>query len=194
MKFTTLWHHVYDVDRLREAYFSLKRHAAPGVDRETWESYGEDLEASLRDLSGRLRRGAYRAKPVLRVHIPKADGRQRPIGIPVLEDKIVQRATVEVLQAVYEADFLGFSYGFRPGRSCQDAIAAIFWTVAGTRTKRRWALDADLKAAFDRADHDHILIDTNPTDHGDNTACHGIMDCLADVLNFGLGVDQAHHF
>jgi len=93
------------------AYFSIKREAAPGVDGETWRHYGESLEANLRDLSGRLKRGAYRAKPVRRVYIPKADGRQRPLGVTALEDKIVQRATVEVLNAIYETDFLGFSYG-----------------------------------------------------------------------------------
>jgi retron-type reverse transcriptase len=95
LRFTSLWHHVYNVDRLRLAYKRLKRRAAPGVDGETWRHYGEDLEANLQDLSGRLRRGAYRAKPVKRTYIPKADGRERPIGIPALEDKIVQRASVE---------------------------------------------------------------------------------------------------
>ena len=116
-RFTALWHHVYNVNRLRQAYYLLKREASPGVDGETWTSYGQTLEANLKDLSGRLQRGAYRAQPVKRVYIPKADGRLRPIGITALEDKIVQRATVEVLNAVYETDFLGISYGFRPGRS-----------------------------------------------------------------------------
>ena len=115
LRFTSLLHHVYDLDTLREAYFGLKREAAPGVDGETWQHYGEDLEDNLQDLSARLKRGAYRAKPVRRVYIPKPDGRQRPLGVPALEDKIVQRATVEVLNAIYETDFLGFSYGFRPG-------------------------------------------------------------------------------
>ena len=124
-KFTTLWHHVYRADRLRQAYFGLKRPAAPGVDRVTWQRYGEDLEANLTDLSWRLQRGAYRAQPVRRTYIPKADGRPRPLGVPVLEDKIVQRATVEVLQAVYEVDFVGFSYGFRPGRSPHMALDAL---------------------------------------------------------------------
>jgi retron-type reverse transcriptase len=113
---TALLHHVHNLDTLREAYFNLKRDAAPGVDGQTWRAYGEALEMNLQDLSDRLKRGAYRAKPVRRVYIPKADGRQRPLGVPVLEDKIVQRATVEVLNAIYETDFLGFSYGFRPGR------------------------------------------------------------------------------
>jgi len=107
-QFTALLHHVYDVERLRSAYLGLKRDAAAGVDGETWRHYGESLEANLQDLSGRVKRGAYRAKPVKRAYIPKADGRQRPLGVPALEDKIVQRAVVEVLNAVYEADFLGF--------------------------------------------------------------------------------------
>jgi len=126
MRFTALLHHVYNLDTLREAYFSLKREAAPGVDGETWRAYGEALEENLRDLSERLKRGAYRAKPVRRVYIPKADGQQRPLGVPVLEDKIVQRATVEVLNAIYETDFLGFSYGFRLGRSQHNALDALY--------------------------------------------------------------------
>ena len=127
LRFTTLWHHVYDVDRLREAYFSLKRDSAAGIDGETWQHYGEALEENLRVLSNRLKRGAYRAKPVRRVYIPESDGRQRPIGVPVLEDKIVQRATSEVLQSIYETEFRGFSYGFRPGRSQHDALDACGW-------------------------------------------------------------------
>ena len=111
---TNLWHHVYDVDRLREAYLAGNRKGAAGVDGETWHSYGTELEASLQSLSERLRKGSYRARPVKRQYIPKADGKQRPIGIPVLEDKIVQRATVEVLNSVYECHFKGFSYGFYP--------------------------------------------------------------------------------
>ena len=98
LRFTGLWHHVYQVDRLREAYFSLKRGAAPGVDGETWRHYREDLEENLQDLSGRLKRGAYRARPVRRAYIPKADGRPRPLGVTVLEDKIAQRATAEVMR------------------------------------------------------------------------------------------------
>jgi len=108
-RFTALLHHVYDRDRLRRAYYALKRDAAAGVDGETWQHYGERLEENLQDLSGRLARGAYRARPVLRRFIPKADGRQRPLGVPALEDKIVQRAVVEVLNAIYEVDFLAFS-------------------------------------------------------------------------------------
>jgi retron-type reverse transcriptase len=126
MRFTALLHHVYDLNRLRAAYLALKRDAAPGVDGETWRHYGEALEENLRDLSERLKCGAYRAKPVRRAYIPKADGRQRPLGVTALEDKLVQRATVEVLNAIYETDFLGFSYGFRPGRNQHNALDALY--------------------------------------------------------------------
>ena len=142
-RFTTLWHHVYNVNRLREAYYALKREAAPGVDGETWKSYGQSLEENLNVLSERLERGTYHARPVKRIYIPKADGRQRPIGITVLEDKIVQRATVKVLEAVYEEDFLGFSYGFRPGRSQHHALDAV--SVAIEQRKISWVLDADIR-------------------------------------------------
>ena len=148
-RFTALWHHVYDVGRLREAYLNLKPQAAPGVDGQTWKMYGQDLEANLQDLSGRLKRSAYRARPVKRAWIPKADGRQRPIGIPTLEDKIVQRSAVSVLQAVYEADFLGLSYSFRPGRSAHDALDAL--TVGITRRKVNWILDADIRGFLEAA-------------------------------------------
>lgn len=154
-RFTAVWHHVYNVNRLRQAYNALKREASPGVDGQTWTSYGENLESNLQDLSGRLARGAYRAQPVKRVYIPKADGRQRPIGITALEDKIVQRATVEVLAAVYEEDFLGFSYGFRPGRSQHDALDAV--TVAIEQRKISWVLDADIRGFFDAMDHDWVM-------------------------------------
>lgn len=151
VKFTALLHHVYAVDALREAYFRLKRDAAAGVDGETWEAYGEGLEERLQDLSGRLQRGAYRARPVRRVYIPKGDGRQRPLGIPVVEDKIVQRATVAVLEPIYETDFLGFSYGFRPGRNQHQALDAL---DRGLMTKKvNWVLDADLRGFFDAIDH-----------------------------------------
>jgi RNA-directed DNA polymerase len=154
-RFTTLWHHVYDPDRLREAYYGLARRSAAGVDGVTWRQYGEGLEDHLRDLSDRLRRGAYRAKPVRRVYIPKADGRQRPIGVPALEDKIVQRAAAEVMGAVYEAGFLGFSYGFRPGRSQHDALDAV--TVGIERRKVNWVLDVDIRGFFDSIDHGWLL-------------------------------------
>src|ERR1700752_1615837 len=124
LRFTALLHHVYNTETLGMAYFSLKKEAAPGVDGETWRHYGEELENNLQDLAERLKRGAYRAKPVRRVFIPKADGRQRPLGVTALEDKIVQRAAVEVLNAIYQTDFLGFSYGFRPGRSQHQALDA----------------------------------------------------------------------
>jgi len=129
MQFTSLWHHVYNIEALRTAYYSLKRDAAPGVDGETWREYGLELEDNLRDLSERLKRGAYRAKPVKRTYIPKSDGRQRPLGVTTLEDKIVQRATTAVLNEIYETDFLGFSYGFRPGRSPHDALDALYAAV-----------------------------------------------------------------
>jgi|HubBroStandDraft_2_1064218.scaffolds.fasta_scaffold62523_1 RNA-directed DNA polymerase len=154
-RFTALLHHVYDVERLRLSYRSLKRDAAAGIDGETWQHYGEALEANLRDLSERLRRGAYRAKPVRRAFIPKSDGRQRPLGVPTLEDKIVQRATVDVLNAIYEKDFLGYSYGFRPGRSQHDALDAL---ALGTWARRvNWVLDADIRSFFDTMKHEWIV-------------------------------------
>jgi RNA-directed DNA polymerase len=155
MRFTALWHHVYNVDRLRKAYYSLERRAAPGVDGETWASYGQNLEENLLDLSGRLQRGAYRAKPVKRSYIPKPDGRQRPLGVTVLEDKIAQRSTVEVLNAIYEVDFLGFSYGFRPGRSPHSALDALYAAIM-TR-KVSWVLDADIRGYFDNIDHEWLM-------------------------------------
>ncbi len=133
-RFNALLHHVYDDQRLRLAYGSLKGDAAAGVDGETWRHFGERLEDNLRDLSERLQHGAYRAKPVRRAYIPKADGRQRPLGVPVLEDKIVQRATADVLNAIYESDFLGFSYGFRPGRNQHDALDALAVGVVAGHT------------------------------------------------------------
>jgi RNA-directed DNA polymerase len=150
VRFTTLLHHIYNVDHLRRAYYALKREAAPGIDGETWQHYGEALEENLQDLSGRLARGAYRARPVRRAYIPKADGGQRPLGVPTLEDKIVQRATAEVLHAIYEADFLGFSYGFRPGRSPHHALDALY---AGLLTRKvNWVLDLDIRGFFDAID------------------------------------------
>jgi len=149
-RLTTLWHHVYDIRRLREAYFDLARRAAPGVDGVTWQHYGENLENNLVDLSARLQRGAYRARPVRRAHIPKDDGRERPIGIPTLEDKIAQRSAAEVMGAVYETDFCGFSYGFRPHRSQHNALDAV--TVGIKRRKVSWILDADIRGYFDTID------------------------------------------
>jgi RNA-directed DNA polymerase len=155
LRFTALLHHIYNLDTLRGAYLSLKREAAPGVDGETWRHYGEELEKNLRDLSTRLQRGAYRAKPVRRVYIPKADGRQRPLGVTSLEDKIVQRAAVEVLNAIYETGFLGFSYGFRPGRSPHRALDALY---TGLLTRKvNWVLDLDIKGFFDGISHPWLV-------------------------------------
>ena len=180
-RFTTLWHHVYDTDRLREAYFSLNRKSAPGVDRVTWEDYGKELEANLQDLAGRLQRGGYRARPVERTYIPKADGRQRPIGKPVLEDKIVQRSAAAVVGAVYEVDFLGFSYGFRPGRKQHDALDAV--TVGITRRKVNWVLDADIRGFFDAIDHgwlvkflEHRIADERVLRHVKKWLAAGVME------------------
>ena len=150
-RFTALLHHVYDIERLRSAFLASKRDAAAGMDGETWQHYRESLEGNLLDLSLRLKRGAYRARPVRRVFIPKGDGGQRPLGVPVLEDKIVQRAVVEVLNAIYEEDFLGFSYGFRPKRSPHQALDAL--TVGITTRKVNWVLDADLRSFFDTLKH-----------------------------------------
>lgn len=153
-KFTALLHHV-TLDRLREAYLRLKRRAAPGVDGVTWEQYGEDLEANLQALHARLHQGAYRAKPSRRVYIPKADGRLRPLGVAALEDKVVQAAVVEVLNAIYESDFVGFSYGFRPGRNPHMALDAL--TVGISSRKVSWVLDADIRGFFDAIDHTWML-------------------------------------
>jgi RNA-directed DNA polymerase len=155
LRFTALLHHIYNLETLRTAYFSLKKEAAPGVDGETWRHYGETLEDNLQDLSHRLKRGAYRAKPVRRVYIPKADGRQRPLGVPALEDKIVQRAAVEVLNAIYETDFLGFSYGFRPGRSQHQALDALY---TGLLTRKvNWVLDLDIRNFFAGLSHEWLV-------------------------------------
>jgi RNA-directed DNA polymerase len=149
-RFTALLHHV-DVDRLRAAYGALSPRAAAGVDGVSWQSYGQQLEGNLHDLHARLHRGAFRAKPSRRSYIPKADGRLRPLGIAALEDKIVQRAVVEVLGAIYETDFLGFSYGFRPGRSPHDALDALATGIL--RKKVSWVLDADFRDYFTSLDH-----------------------------------------
>ena len=154
-QFTALLHHIYDAERLREAYFGLKRDAAAGVDGETWRHYGEQLEENLRALGAGVKRGAYRAKPVRRVYIPKADGRQRPLGVTALEDKILQRATVEVLNAIYETDFVDYSYGFRPGRSQHHALDALY--VGLLRGKVNWVLDLDIRGFFDSIDHGWLV-------------------------------------
>jgi RNA-directed DNA polymerase len=141
-RFTALYHHVYSLELLRKSYFDLKRKEAPGIDGETWRHYGEHLDEHLKDLSERLKRGVYRASPAKRAYIPKTDGRQRPIGLLVLEDRIVQRAVTEVLNAIYEEDFLGFSYGFRPSRSAHQALDIL--TVGLITRKVSWVLDADI--------------------------------------------------
>ena len=145
-RFTALFHHI-NIDLLEEAFYELKANAAPGVDRLTWKDYEADLECNLEDLHGRVQRGAYRALPSRRVYIPKPDGRQRPLAVVALEDKIVQRAVAAMLNAIYEEDFLGFSYGFRPGRGAHDAMDAL---CVGIHSKKvSYILDADIRSFFD---------------------------------------------
>ena len=152
-RFTALLHHV-DVDRLRAAYRAINPRAASGIDGVTWRAYGQDLEANLQDLHRRVHRGSYRSKPTRRAYIPKPDGRLRPLGIAALEDKILQRAVVEVLNGIYETDFLGFSYGFRPGRGPHDALDAL---AAGIYRKVSWVLDADIRDFFTSIDHSWLM-------------------------------------
>jgi len=154
-RLTALWHHIYNVDTLREAFYGLNRKATAGVDGETWAMYETGLEANLRDLSDRLKRGAYRAPPVIRTYIPKGDGRQRPLGMPTMEDKIVQRAAVTVLNVVYEEMFLPFSYGFRPKRSPHRALDALY--VGLQARKINWVYDADIQGFFDAIDHEWLI-------------------------------------
>jgi len=146
MRFTALLHHM-TVELLRESFYGLKRKAAPGVDGVTWQDYEEGLENRLVDLHDRVHRGAYRAQPSRREYIPKSDGRQRPLGIAALEDKIVQQAAVSILNQIYEEDFLGFSYGFRPGRSQHDALDALAYAIQHKQVN--YILDADIKGFFD---------------------------------------------
>jgi RNA-directed DNA polymerase len=153
-RFTALLHHM-SVDLLRDSFFVLKRKAAPGVDGVTWQEYETGLEDRLVDLHSRVHRGAYRAKPSRRVYIPKPDGRQRPLGIATLEDKLVQQAAVTILNQIYEVDFLGFSYGFRPGRSPHQALDALY--VGIQRKRVNWILDADIQGFFDHVSHDWAL-------------------------------------
>ena len=153
-RFTALLHHV-TVNLLRDSYYALKRDAAPGVDGTMWREYETGLNAKLADLHGRIHKGTYRAQPSRRVYIPKADGRQRPLGIATLEDKIVQQAVVTVLNQIYEEDFLGFSYGFRPGRSQHDALDALW--VGIMRKKVNWVLDADIRGFFDTLSHEWLV-------------------------------------
>ena len=153
-KFTALLHHV-DVGLLRASYDTLNKSAAPGVDEVTWQQYGEGVEERIAALHARVHKGGYRAQPSKRKYIAKEDGRQRPLGIAALEDKIVQQAVITVLSAVYEEDFLEFSYGFRPGRSQHDALDAL--TVGIKRKKVNWILDADIRGFFDNMSHEWLL-------------------------------------
>ena len=154
LKFTALLHHVNEAC-LTEAFFNLKKTAAVGVDGVTWHEYERNLEVNIPDLHDRIHRGAYRARPSRRTWIPKPDGRQRPLGIASLEDKIVQQAVLWVLQSIYEQDFLGFSYGFRPGRSQHDALDALSVAITGKRVN--WILDADIEGFFDTIDHEWLV-------------------------------------
>ncbi len=154
-KLTALYHHIAAEDHLRAAYWGLKKQAAAGVDGETWAHYGEDLDRHLADLAGRLARGGYRPPPVRRKYVPKPDGSQRPLGIPALEDKIVQSVTGQILSAIWEEEFLGFSYGFRPGRSAHQAMDAL---TVGIKEKRvNWVLDADIRGFFDTISHEWLV-------------------------------------
>lgn len=154
LRFTSLMHHI-TVDFLRDSFNALKRDVAPGVDNVTWRQYGEELETHLPDLHERVQSGRYRAKPSKRIWIPKSDGRQRPIGIAVLEDKVVQQAVVRVLNQIFEEDFLGFSYGFRPGRNQHNALDALW--VGITQRKVNWVLDADIRSFYDTIDHGWLV-------------------------------------
>lgn len=153
-KLTTLLHHV-SIDCLRAAFLALKKRAAAGVDQVTWDRYAENLEENLRGLHGRVQAGAYRALPSRRVYIPKADGKQRPLGIAAMEDKIVQAAVVMILTPIYEVEFLGYSYGFRPGRSQHDALDALAYGIKGRRVQ--WVLDADIRSFFDTVSHQWLI-------------------------------------
>jgi group II intron reverse transcriptase/maturase len=154
LRFTTLLHHVNE-KLLLDSFYLLKRQAAPGVDRVTWSEYEDGVEARIIDLHDRIHRGAYRAQPSRRVYIPKPDGRERPLGIAALEDKIVQQAVAEVLNQIYEGDFLGFSYGFRPGRSAHNALDSL--SAAIMTKKVNWILDADIKGFFDAISHEKLM-------------------------------------
>jgi RNA-directed DNA polymerase len=154
MKFTALLHHL-TVGLLREGFYALKRKAAPGVDGVTWKEYETGLEDRLVDLHSRVHRGAYQAQPSRRVYIPKSDGRQRPLGVAALEDKVVQQAVVTILNQIYEEDFRGFSYGFRPGRSQHQALDAL--NVGISRKKVNWVLDCDIRAFFDNLSQDWLI-------------------------------------
>ena len=154
LRFTTLLHHVNE-KLLLDSFYQLKKEAAPGVDRVTWGEYEQGVEDRIKELHDRVHRGAYRAQPSRRVYIPKPDGRRRPLGIAALEDKVVQQAVVTVLNQIYEGDFAGFSYGFRPGRGAHGALDSL---SAGIMTKKvNWILDADIQGFFDHIDHENLM-------------------------------------
>src|SRR2546421_3192402 len=182
-KFTSLLHHI-SIDLVDEAFYELKENAAAGVDGLTWRDYEQNLERNLEDLHARVHRGAYRALPARRVYIPKPDGRQRPLAVAALEDKIVQRATAAVLNAIYEEDFLGFSYGFRPGRGAHDALDAL---AVGIGSKQvNWILDADIASFFDTVSQEWL---TRFVEHriGDRRVIRLIQKWLkAGVLEDGI--------
>ena len=189
LKFTALLHHVNE-DCLTEAFFNLKKTAAVGVDGVTWQEYERSLEANIAGLHDRIHRGAYRAQPSRRVWIPKPDGRQRPLGIASLEDKIVQQAVLWVLQSIYEQDFLGISYGFRPGRSQHNALDAL--SVAITSKRVNWILDADIEGFFDAIDHEWLVKFLEHRigfeSHNEATAC---LEALhARFAKFGLKLHE----
>jgi len=185
MRFSALFHHVYRLDTLRRAYFGLNPKAAPGVDGVTWQQYGDDLGPNLQDLANRLARGAYRAQPTRRTYIPKADGQQRPLGVTALEDKIVQAALVEVLNAIYEVDCLGFSYGSRPGRSPHDALDAL--SVGIVRSKVNWVLNVDICGLFDAIIHGWLV-----TFMEHRIADRRIVRLIQKWLNAGVLEDGKH--
>lgn len=155
VQFTSLMHHIFNINMLRTSFFAMKKSASAGIDGETWSSYEENLEENLHSLSQRLQSGGYKAKPVRRVFIAKADGKPRPLGVPVLEDKIVQRATTEVLNAIYETDFLSFSFGYRPGKSQHNCLDALYMDIYTKKVS--WVLDADIRGFFDNLNHDWLI-------------------------------------
>ena len=154
-QFISLWHHVYNSARLESSFLKLKRKSAKGVDGQTWSTYNLNRKENLKNLSEQLKNGGYRARPVKRIYIPKPDGRQRPIGIPSLEDKIVQGSMVEVLNSIYENDFLGFSYGFRSSRSQHNALDAVVEAIEGRKVN--WVLDVDIRGFFDAISHKWLI-------------------------------------
>src|ERR1700688_2085984 len=162
-RFTALLHHL-NVDLLRDSFYALQRKASPGVDGVTWQEYETGLEDRLFDLHSRVHRGAYRAKPSRRVYIPKADGRQRPLGIAAVEDKLVQQAVVTILNQIYEVDFMGFSYGFRPGRSPHQALDAL--SVGLHRKRVNWVFDADIRGFLDTASYCPLIHENSSNSSG----------------------------